>query len=189
MITTSLEHVAEQVVRRAKRQGHVIPRDVREELKLAGAPTRLWRDVLALARHALTLHNGRYWYNDPLTQPLRLEQARQEEVEKAVRRLIRLQRQSRKTDRRAEDRVDFIQQVQVVEEGGQSFTALTRDLSPRGIRLLSSRQLVGHKLRVHITPPAGEGPCVFEVRILWTSQAADGLFDNGGALLSVNKCS
>jgi hypothetical protein len=188
MMTASLEHVAEQVVRRAKRQGHVIPRDVREELKLAGAPTRLWRDVLALARPALTFHSGRYWYSEPVSEPLRLEQARQNEVEKAVRRLIRQARQSRKADRRAEGRVDFIQQVQVIDESGQSFTVLTRDLSPRGIRLLSSRQLVGHKLRVHITPTNEEGPLVFEVRILWTAQAADGLFDNGGALLSVSKC-
>lgn len=185
MITTSLEHVAEQVVRRAKRQGHVIPRDVREELKLAGAPTRLWRDVLALARPSLTFHKGRYWYSDPISEPLRLEQARQHEVEKVVRELVRLQQQSRKADRRAEGRADFIQPVLVVEENGESFTVLTRDLSPRGIRLLSSRQLVGRKLRVHINPPDEEGAWIFEVRILWTSQVADGLFDNGGALLNV----
>src|SRR5947207_289562 len=45
----SLQDVADAVVRRAQRQGHVVPRDIRGELKLAGLPEEKWKEVTALA--------------------------------------------------------------------------------------------------------------------------------------------
>src|SRR5262245_22114158 len=50
MILTNLQGVAELVVRRAQRQGFIVPREVREELNRAGVPSELWKDVVALGR-------------------------------------------------------------------------------------------------------------------------------------------
>src|SRR5262245_4281487 len=105
MASTSLERIAEQVIRRAQRQGHVLPREVREELKQANLDERLWKDVLALARPALSYRQGRYYYTSPVSDRVRQEQIRQHGIQKAIRGLIRQHRLAkRNVERRVMDR-------------------------------------------------------------------------------------
>ena len=65
MTSTDLQGIANTVVRRAQRQGFVLPREVRQELAQAGAPDTMWKDVLALARSSLSYRKGRYYYVPP----------------------------------------------------------------------------------------------------------------------------
>ena len=60
MISTSLRGAAELVTRRARRQGYIVPQEVREELAHAGVPEDLWKDVVALARPSLSYRRGKY---------------------------------------------------------------------------------------------------------------------------------
>src|SRR5258708_1455976 len=114
MSSTDLRGVAEQVVRRARRQGYVVPREVREELTLAGLSDALWKDVLALTLPPLALRSGRYYYPAPVSDPVRQAQSQQEDIRRAVRRLIRQHRAAAaRVERRGQDRLDFIQPVQV----------------------------------------------------------------------------
>ena len=89
-------------------------------------------------------------------------------------------------------RVDFAQPVTVLTEDGLRFTLLGRDLSATGIRLLGTRRLLGQRVRVLISLPAGAGPgqtqavWSFQVRILWTCAVGDDLFENGGTFIVVN---
>jgi hypothetical protein len=184
MIALNLQTIAEQVVRRARRQGYVVPRDVREELARAGLPETSWKEVLTQTKPALSLRSGRYYFPAPNNDPVRQAQTQQEDVRRAVRRLIRQHRQAAaRVERRSQDRLDFIQPVKVHIEDGTEVTLLSRDLSTTGIRLVGTRRLLGHKVRVSI-PQADDGPpCVFVVRILWTCAVGDELFENGGMLL------
>jgi hypothetical protein len=184
MISTNLQGVAELVIRRAQRQGFVVPREVREELTGAGISQNLWKDVLALARPSLSYRHGRYYFDSPASARVRAEQSQQRDVHRAVRRLIRA-RHSATTDveRRGQERVDFIESVKVRTEDGREFTLLSRDLSATGIRLISTRRLLGQKVRVLI--PAADPAFEFLVRILWTCSVGDDLIENGGTFLGV----
>src|SRR5262249_34874548 len=137
MISTNLQGVADLVVRRAQRQGYVVPREVREELSQAGLSDALWKDVVALARPSLRCRRGRYYYAAPLSPRMRQEQSQQAEVQRAVRQLLRRHAaRNEGVERRGEQRVEFVQSVQVVAEDGQACTLLSRDLSATGIRLV-----------------------------------------------------
>jgi hypothetical protein len=185
MSDSGLQSVADAVVRRAQRQGFVLPRDVRSELKLASLPEEQWKDVLALAKGSLHFRQGRYYFLSGASSPrLQQEQEQQRLIEKAIRGLIRRHRQNRKDqDRRGQVRVDFIQPVQVRTEDGKEFTLLSRDLSTTGIRLLGTRRLLGQKLQLKIT---GEDPGPWLMtRILWTCAIGDDLFENGGHFLEL----
>ena len=187
MIANNLKGVAEQVVRRAQKQGYVVPREVREELAQASIAETLWKDVLALARPSLSYRRGRYYYTAPVSERVRAEQSRQGTVQAAVRDLIeRHQAQTERVERREQGRFDFIQVVKVVAEDGEAFTLLSRDLSATGIRLIGTRRLLGQKVRVVIAVGEGE-PVAFQVRILWTCPVGDDLIENGGAFLSVDR--
>ena len=108
MISTNLQGVAEFVVRRAQRQGYVVPREVREELAQAGVSESLWKDVLALARPSLSYRRGRYYYRAPVSARVREEQSQQRHIGRAVRRLMRQHRGgTAAVERREEDRVEF----------------------------------------------------------------------------------
>src|SRR6266849_5933773 len=89
MISTNLQGVAEHVVRRAQRQGYVVPREVREELVNGNLPDTLWKDVVALARPSLSYRHGRYYYTTPVSDRVRREQTQQRDIQKVVRQLIR----------------------------------------------------------------------------------------------------
>lgn len=188
MTATDLRGVADLVVRRARRQGYVVQRDVREELRQAGEPEALWKDVVALARQSLTLRRGRYYYTAAASERVRSEQDRQEGVRHAVEELLRDSPAGAggPVERREQDRVDFVQTVAVRAEDGAEFSLLSRDLSPAGIRLVGTRRLLGQKLRVLVPRGGGRPPYDFLVRILWTCAVGDGLFENGGAFLEVH---
>jgi PilZ domain len=184
MITANVQAVAEEVTRRARQQGFVLSREVREELAKAGLPDSLWKSVLALVKPALTYRGGRYWY----PAPARLGRDHKEEIRESVRAIIRAhQEAAAKVERRGEDRLDFIETVQVSAEDGRSFTLLSRDLSSTGIRLVGTQRLLGQKVRVSIPPADGGQPSHFLVRILWTCAVGDDLFENGGAFLEVER--
>jgi hypothetical protein len=180
----SLSPVAEAVVRRAQRQGFVRPKEVREELEQAGESPGLWKDVLALARASLSFRKGRYYYASPVSDRLRQEQDHQATIAEAARRVIGTFRDAaQQQERRGEERIDFIQPVQVRTEDGRIFTLLSRDLSTSGMRLIGTRSLLGQKVQVRPTgTPAGEGWC-FVVRVIWTCSIGDELFENGGTFI------
>jgi hypothetical protein len=186
MISTNLQGVAELVTRRARRQGFVVPHEVREELTQAGVPATLWKDVLALARPALSYRKGRYYYNPPVSDRVRREQSQQRDIHKVIRQLIRFHRDAVKEfERRGEDRYDFVQTVKVITEDDRELTLISRDLSSTGIRLIGTHRLLGQKVRVQIPRPGSDEPWSFLVRILWTCAVGEDLIENGGTFLEV----
>jgi hypothetical protein len=186
MSDTQLRAVADSVVRRAQRQGYVVPRDVRDELNRAGLPDKLWKDVLSLAHEALQFRQGRYYCVQTTSPRLHEQQRQQRKVLRSVRELIRHHEPAQQDgERRQQDRIDFLHPATVQPEDGRVHHVLTRDLSPTGIRLLGSRSLLGQKLTVHLPETNGSPSYTFLVRILWTCTVGDDLFENGGALLGV----
>jgi hypothetical protein len=181
---TSLQAIADGVVRLAQREGYIRPKDVREELERAGESAALWKDVLALARPSLSFRAGRYYYDVPISDRRRVEQDHQASVALATRDVIdRLRDAANNKERRGEERVDFIQPVQVRTEDGRVFTLLSRDFSTSGMRLLGARSLLGQKVQVRLAMgPDGDGWC-FVLRVLWTCAVGDELFENGGAFI------
>jgi hypothetical protein len=186
MTATTLKDVADLVIRRAQRQGYVVPRDIRAELKQAGLPDDQWKDVVNLARQSLNCRQGRYYHIAALSPRLQQEQTQQRLIQRAIRRLIRQhQQETNPPERRQQDRVDFIQPVTVEMDGGRQFTLLSRDLSLTGIRLVGTRRLLGQKVRVSLPQGDGTETCTFVVRILWTCAIGDDLFENGGTFLEI----
>ena len=185
MTANPLQPVADQVVRRAQRQGHVVAREVREELARAGLAESLWKDVLALARASLSYRGGKSHYTAPVSDRVRAEQSNQDAIGAAVARLVESHHLARgKVERREQSRVDFVQPVKVVAEDGREFTLITRDLSPTGIRLIGTRRQLGQRVRVVI--PVGGDVFEFLVRVLWTCPVGEDLVENGGTFLGVN---
>jgi hypothetical protein len=183
MTANNLQGVADEVVRRAQQQGHVVPREVREELSRAGISELLWKDVLALARASLSYRRGRYYYTEPVSERVRAEQDRQSDIVSSVEQLLQRYRGTADgPERREQDRIHYVQPVKVFTEDGQELTLLSRDLSTTGIRLVGTRRLLGQKVRVLITNPDGD-PLDFVVRILWTCPVGDDLVENGGAFM------
>ena len=189
MITVNLQCVAEQIVRRARQQGYVVPREVREELTRSGLPDTLWREVIAQTSPPLAVRSGRYYFPAQLSDPVRQAQSQQDDIRRAVRRLIReYKAASSPAERRGQDRHDFIQPVKVRTEDNREFTLLSRDVSRTGIRLIGTRRLLGHRVRVSFPPANEEGsPTHFVVRILWTCALGEDLFENGGTFLEVEE--
>jgi hypothetical protein len=185
MLQTELRGVVDTVLRRAQRQGYVVPRDVREELTQAGLPDEQWKDVLDLARGSLHYRQGRYYFLQAVSPRLHEQQSQQQIVFHAVRDLIRRQQAARaENERRQQDRIDFLHPASVETEDNRTFRVLTRDLSPTGIRLLGSRSLLGQKVRVQLAGNGGRD-CTFLVRILWSCAVGDDLFENGGSFLGM----
>lgn len=188
MTTSTIQEVAELVVRRAQRQGYVVARDVREELTSAGLDEGRWKEAISLAGDLLRLKSGRYYYSTPVTSRVKAEQSQQQTVQEAVRELVKKQEAATaRRERRGEERHELIQPVKVVCEDGREFTLLTRDLSSTGIRLIGTRRLLGQKVRVLIPGEEGTAPFDFTVRILWTCPVGDDLVENGGSFLSVSR--
>jgi PilZ domain-containing protein len=186
---TSLRQVADVVTRRARRQGFVLPEEIREELTRAGLNEDDWKEVIALARPALRLRQGRYEYVSPSDRRLEEAALQQRAIERAVRQLLRQyrQRSMEPGDRREHARVIFIQPVETQPEAGRRQTLLTRDLSLTGIRLIGPRSLIGQKLHVLIARTDEPEPYRFLVRIVWTSGIGEDLFENGGMFLEVKE--
>jgi PilZ domain len=184
MISTNLQGVAELVIRRAQRQGFIIPREIRAVLSEAGISESLWKDVVAVARPELTYRKGRYYYTAPVSDRVRQEQTQQQSVKKAVRQIIRHYRNAiSQVERREQDRIDFIQTVKVKTEDNREFTLLSRDLSATGIRLIGTHRFLGQKIRVSIPGTDGADSWEFVVRVLWTCAVGEDLVENGGTFL------
>lgn len=186
MISTNLQGVAELVIRRAQRQGFILPREIRTVLQEAGVSESLWKDVVAVARPALSYRKGRYYYSAPVSDRVRQEQFQQRGLQKAVRQLIRQHRNSAaQIERREQDRIDFIQPVKVRTEDQREYTLLSRDLSATGIRLIGTRRFLGQKIRVSIPSADGGAAWDFVVRILWTCAVGEDLVENGGTFIDL----
>jgi hypothetical protein len=185
MITTNLQGVAELVIREARRQGYILPRQIRSVLSGAGVCESLWKNVLEVARPSLAYRKGRYYYTAPVSDRVRQDQLRQLSIQNAIREIIHRHRAAVPVERREEDRLDFVQPVKVRTEDGHERTLLSRDLSPTGIRLIGTRRLLGQK--VHISIPAADGSTSwnFVARILWTCAVGEDLIENGGAFLEM----
>jgi hypothetical protein len=179
-----LARVVDVVVSRARDQGYVLPWEVRAELDQAGLPEGRWKEVLAQAGPALTYQHGRYYFAPPPTAAAAEHRRRQQQIHAAIRRFIRHCHSANSgRERRGEDRVDFIQPVEVQKENGETLTLLSRDLSLNGIRLLATHSLLGKKIRVLLTGDSPEEACGFLVCIVWTGAVGSGLYENGGVFL------
>jgi hypothetical protein len=181
MTATDLKGIANSVVSRAKRQGYVLPREIRQELSQAGAPDSMWKDVLALARPSLSYRKGRYYYVPAVTERVRQEQDQQQLVRQAVEQFIgQYKSTSSQLERRGQNRIAFVQVIKAQTEDQRPITLLSRDLSVSGIRLIGTRSLLGQRVRIQISSPDGSNPWCFTVRILWTCAVGEDLFENGG---------
>ena len=186
MPTPTLQQVSDAVIRRAQRQGYVVPRDVRTEMRLAGLDEKRWKEAVTLARDTLIFRQGRYYHKAAVSPRLEQEQRQQKAIQKALRPFIRHHRRtSRAQERRGEARVDFVQPVTVQTEDGKEFTLLTRDLSTTGVRLIGTRRLLGQKVQMRLPQEDGRGPHRLVVRILWTCALSDDLFENGGPFVEL----
>jgi len=187
MIAVTLQNIADLVIRRAKREGYVLPDDIRKQLTEAGLPENQWEEVAALIKPSLTYRRGKFCFVEPISERVQRERTQQRVVRKVIRQIIRRQRdKAGQVERRGQDRIEFIQPVKVVTEDGRELTLLTRDLSISGIRLVGTRRLLGHKVRVLIPREDRATPWTFLVRILWTCALGDDLVENGGTFIEVS---
>jgi hypothetical protein len=186
MTQTNLQPVADAVLRRAQRQGYVIPREVRAELAQAGLPETSWKDVLALTGGALHYRQGRYYYLDAVSPRVQQQQSRQQAIAATINQVIRAHKaRAAEQERRQQGRVDFVQPVTVETEDGRCLNLLSRDMSLTGMRLLATHGLLGQKLRLTLPGADKAEPLVLVLRVLWTCAVGDGLFENGGTFLDV----
>jgi hypothetical protein len=186
MNDSGLELVADQVLRRAHRQGFVVQRDIRNQLARTGISERRWKEVLSIASPSLRYRNGRYHYKAAVSPQLRSQQQKQRAIRKTVSELARLLRASPDgAERRRQRRIDFIGPVQLRLDSGRELTVLSRDLSSSGIRLIAAESLLGQRLQIAIPRPGGIAPARFVARIIWTCAVGDGLFENGGSFLEL----
>jgi hypothetical protein len=183
---TELQAVAHAVVRRAERQGFVLPSEIRAELAHASIPKTQWKEVVSLSRRALRYRQGRYYYKPLLSPRLREEQRHQRAIHHTVHQLIRRYKKDHSSaERRQQGRTDFVQPVKVRIDNQRELAVLSRDLSETGIRLIGTQSLLGQKVEVLLPHPNGGEPCRFLTRILWTCSVGDGLFENGGTFLEM----
>lgn len=185
-MASTLQKVADSLIRRAQRQGSLVASDAKAELQLHGMPESDWKEALQLAKESLDYRHGRYYPKGAVSRRLETELAHQQAIQKIIRRLVKQHRANSKQDeRRGQSRISFIQQVTIVGDDGKPHLLLSRDLSPTGIRLIGTRRLLGQKLKLHL--PLGEGSpdCVLLTRVLWTCAVGDDLFENGGTFLEV----
>jgi hypothetical protein len=184
--TENLSPIIEAVTRRAEQQGHILARQVREELTRAQADPRLWRQVLRAAGPALERRGGHYYFVPALSPMRQRQQLLHERIRSTVHELVQAYRLAvNELDRRDSDRVAFLQPV-VVQTAAGEHHVLTKDISYSGIRLLGSRDLLGQKIRVTVPRPEGNA-CVFIVRIVWTCRVGDELYENGGGFLDLEE--
>jgi hypothetical protein len=181
---TELQAVAHAVVRRAERQGFVLPSEIRAELAQLSIPKGQWKEVVALSQPALRYRQGRYYYKAQISPRMREEQRHQRAIHQTIQQLLRQYKKNMaQTERRRQGRTNFVQPVKVRIDKDREIAVLSRDLSEAGIRLIGTQSFLGQKIEVLITPPGGSEPFCFLTRILWTCTVGDGLFENGGVFL------
>ncbi len=186
MTMTDLQTVANAVVRRAERQGFVLPSEIRAELAHLSMPQKQWKEVVALSRPVLRFRQGRYYYQALVSPRMRQEKRHQRAIHLTVRQLIREYKKTHALgDRRQQGRADFIQPVKIRIENQRELAVLSRDLSETGIRLIGTQSLLGQKVEV-VIPRSNTGqPYCIRTRILWTCSVGDGLYENGGTFLEM----
>jgi hypothetical protein len=187
MGSPNLQTVASTVLNRARKQGYVLPREVRTELKEAGQSTDLWKQVINLIRPLLKYRHGRYYAVPSGFSQLEREKEQLRRIHEAVRALI-AEYQSPKSaqERRKEGRARFIRPVGIRMPNETELTVLLQDLSPSGARLIADRSLLGRKVLVFLpSPHEGQPPVVVVTRILWSCAVADGLYKSGGVFLEL----
>jgi hypothetical protein len=173
------------VLRRAESRGYVLPEEIREEMRRLGLSARLWSEFIQRAGSLLTFQNGRYYYVPPLSSNRLREEERQLHVRALLQALIdSYKRSHHHVERRSADRMEVIWPVTLTLEDGTIHRALTRDISVSGIRFLGSRSLLGQRVTAHLALNP-EQQHSFTVRILWTCEAGDNLYENGGTVLEI----
>jgi hypothetical protein len=192
MSRTSLEKIADSVRRVAQRDGFVLPRQVRAELTEAGLDDGQWKDVVALVGPSLNYRNGRYYYVPPGSPRMRVrvrrDQRHHQVIDRAVRRLIRLQRAAEAVmiERRSARRINYVAPVEVRTADRRVLRFLTREMSVTGIRLIGTSALQGQKVHLWVPrPDRAEESHGFVVQVLWSSEVGDGLFENGGVFVDM----
>ena len=139
MTVANLKGIADQVVRRARRQG-ISCRARCERMNRPGRPMNCgrtwwpWPAVAELPPRSLLLQRPRQRPRPPRAVPAA--------GHPAGRRSARPRQPAASAtpvERRGQDRVDFVQTVAVRTEDGEEFTLLSRDLSATGIRLVGTR--------------------------------------------------
>jgi len=185
MSEPTITTVAEAILRRAQRQGYVVPREIRAELQVAGLAEERWKEIVGHLKNELHYRQGRYHHVAAVSPRLHQEQEQQRIIAKVIKALIKEHKDAvKERERRGQIRVDFIQPVKIRTEDGSEFTLLSRDISTTGIRLLGTRRLLGHKISVTLTPKDGSA-LTLVVRILWTCAVGDDMFENGGNFLEL----
>lgn len=173
------------LLRRAEARGYILPNEIREELRRLGLDARHWREFIERAGSLLAYKHGRYYYVPPLHSNRLRDEERQLHARAILQALIETYKRSQhREERRAADRLEVLCPVTLVLEDGTQHRAVTRDISVSGIRFLGSRSLLGQKVLVRLqVGPQREH--MFSVRILWTCEAGDNLYENGGTVLEV----
>jgi hypothetical protein len=186
-IRTELQEVVDSVVRRARKQGYVVPTEVREELARFGVSEDCWKEVIRRTDGGLHFRRGRYYFVSPLSRSATRIDERRREVRRIAMQLIRDYRAARvHQERRQQRRIPLILPVRVITERNRKIPCVTQDMSPTGVRLVGSTRLQGQ--RVHVLIPQrehGKGQHCFIARIVWSIEVGDGLVENGGLLLEV----
>lgn len=180
-----LKSLVEAVKRRAQAKGFILPKEVKEELASAGLAEGLWKEVLNSARPVLQYHGGRYYFV-PGVSPRRQEH---EEMHLQVRAWLQSVAKQQKEvaegeERRGSERVTFVQPVTLTAEDGASHRALSKDLSPSGIRFIGSKNMLGQKLKATLSSPTGSSR-TFWIRIVWACEVGDALYENGGTFVEL----
>jgi PilZ domain-containing protein len=186
--SAGLQGVAQAVVSRARSEGFVVPRTIRQELAQAGMPDGQWKDVLALVRPQLGYRRGRYYFVPPMAARMRQAKRNQQAVHRAVRQLLGAYKKAvaQYGERREQFRFPFCRPVTVYADDGRELHLFSRDISASGIRLIGTYNLLGQRVRCHIAADDGDSPSwCFLVQILWASEAGDSLFENGGIFVEL----
>jgi len=112
-------------------------------------------------------------------------QEQQRRIEKAVRKdRSRRHKDAARTRNGAASRASISFQAGARRgRDGKSFTLLSRDISPSGIRLVGTRRLLGAKVRVFL--PQGRRHVLNPGTHLWTCALGEDLFENGGTFLEI----
>lgn len=189
MVLTELQSVAETVLNRARDQGYVVPREIREELEQAGMSTALWKEVVSLVDKRLNHRSGRYYYVSPMKARLHREVSHHRDVRRAAQQLIRKYKAAAvERERRAHRRIHVLHPVTVLTEDGRELHLVSEDISLSGLRLIGIHDLRGQKVRVIVpSTDRGGGQWCFVVQMLWSSTVGDNLIESGGLFLDIHE--
>ena len=187
----ALRTAARNILRKARQQEFVVPREIREELTRSRLPEQLWREVVNLAGTSLGYRHGRYFYvpvgRSRMQIRIRHEQRHQKAIHRSVRWMIRQQQSEEAVhvERRAHKRSSFCRSLLVQTEDQRLHQFVTREISLSGIRLLCTCCLEGQKVRLWLTFDRDNVTYCLLASILWCAAVGDNLYENGGVFLEL----